>query len=82
MFRGKTLGAMVASAAVIGFGVTMALAAADDAIKGRQACMKSHGAEMGVISPIMKGEKPYDAEALVTCIVSPGFSFDDWRLAE
>lgn len=23
-----------------------------------------------------------DAEALVTCIVSPGFSFDDWRLAE
>ena len=23
-----------------------------------------------------------DAEVLVTCIVSPGFSFDDWRLAE
>ena len=22
-----------------------------------------------------------DAEVLVTCIVSPGFSFDDWRLA-
>ena len=23
-----------------------------------------------------------DEEVLVTCIVSPGFSFDDWRLAE
>lgn len=23
-----------------------------------------------------------DTEVLVTCIVSPGFSFDDWRLAE
>ena len=78
MFRGKTLGAMVASAAVIGFGVTMALAAADDAIKGRQGCMKSHGAEMGVIAPIMKGEKPYDAEALKAAFAATDTACADW----
>lgn len=37
---------------------------ADDAIKARQACMKAHGGVMGVAVPVMKGEKPFDAEAL------------------
>jgi cytochrome c556 len=57
----------ILAAGALGLGVfaTAALAGpADDAIKGRQACMKSHGAVMGVAVPIMKGEKPFDAAAL------------------
>jgi cytochrome c556 len=37
---------------------------ADDAIKGRQACMKANGKAMGTFVPIMKGEKPFDAAAV------------------
>jgi cytochrome c556 len=36
----------------------------DDAIKGRQACMKANGAAMGTFVPILKGEKPFDAAAV------------------
>ncbi|MEZ5924060.1 MAG: cytochrome c [Hyphomicrobiaceae bacterium] len=66
MISGKTLSGLAAGMAVLGFGVTMAFAAADDTIKARQACMKAHGGEFAVIQPIMKGEKPYDAAALKT----------------
>ena len=52
-----------AVAIVLGTSAAMA-GAADDAIKGRQACMKAHGGVMGVAVPIMKGEKPFDAAAL------------------
>jgi cytochrome c556 len=38
--------------------------AADDAIKGRQGCMKSHGGVFKVAMPIMKGEAKFDAAAL------------------
>jgi cytochrome c556 len=40
--------------------------AADDAIKGRQACMKANGGAMGTLVPILKGEKPFDAAAIKT----------------
>ncbi len=44
---------------------TMAMAGpADDAIKGRQACMKAHGGTLAVAVPVIKGEKPFDAAAL------------------
>jgi cytochrome c556 len=41
-----------------------AFAAGDDTIKERQVCMKAQGGFMGVAVPMVKGEKPYDAEAI------------------
>jgi cytochrome c556 len=63
---------------VLGFGVTMAFAAADDAIKARQGCMKAHGATFGVISSIMKAEKPYDAEAIKVAFAAEDTACADW----
>jgi cytochrome c556 len=68
----------VAGAAILGFGATLALAAADDAVKGRQACMKAHGAEFALISPMMKGEKAYDAEALKAAHAAADAACADW----
>jgi cytochrome c556 len=55
-------------ATVVFFGLASAAwaGAADDAIKGRQACMKANGGALGALVPIMKGEKPFDAAALKT----------------
>lgn len=78
MFDRKMLGTLVAGAAIAGFGVTMAFAGADDAIKGRQACMKSHGAEMGVMGPMFKGEKPYDAAAIKAALDATSAACADW----
>jgi cytochrome c556 len=50
-----------AGALVLGLGVTLAFAAADDQIKARQAEMKANGKAMGVLVPMIKGEAPYDA---------------------
>ena len=41
---------------------------ADDAIKGRQECMKANGGAMGVMVPIIKVEKPYDAAAVADAV--------------
>jgi cytochrome c556 len=78
MFNRKMIGALVAGAAIAGFGVTMAFAAADDAIKSRQACMKAHGAEMGVMGPMFKGEKPYDAAAIKAALDATAAACADW----
>ncbi len=78
MLDRKVLGALVAGAAIAGFGVTMAFAAADDAVKGRQACMKSHGAEMQVMGPMFKGEKPYDAAAIKAAFDATAAACADW----
>ncbi len=51
---------------------------ADDAITGRQACMKSHGGMMGVAVPIMKGEKPFDAAALKAAYDKEDAACADW----
>lgn len=62
-FLSKTL---LAAAALAVLATAPALAGpADDAIKGRQDCMKANGAAMGAMVPMIKGEKPYDA-AVVT----------------
>lgn len=68
----------VAAGAVIGIGVGLAYAAADDAIKGRQACMKSHGAELKVMVPIMKGEMPYDKAAIDAALAATATACADW----
>lgn len=78
MLTMRSWSVMAAGAAVMGLGATLAFAAADDAIKGRQGCMKAHGATFGVISPIMKGEKPYDAAAIQAAFAAEDAACADW----
>ncbi len=71
---------MIIAALGLSLGAGFALAgAADDAIKGRQGCMKNgHGAMMGVAVPMIKGEKPYDAAALKAAYDAEGAACADW----
>jgi cytochrome c556 len=68
-------------AAAFGFCITIssAFASGDDTIKVRQACMKAQGAGLGVMFPILKGEKPYDAAAIKTALDSMGAACADWN---
>jgi cytochrome c556 len=64
---------------LLSFGSALAFAgAADDAIKARQACMKSHGASMGVMVPMIKGEKPYDGAAIQETLAKEEVACADW----
>ena len=47
---------LTAGALVVGLGVTLALAAADDQIKARQAEMKANNKAAGALVAIIKGE--------------------------
>ena len=64
MVSGKLFKIVTAGAIVLGLGVTLAYASADDAVKGRQGCMKAHGKTTGELAAMFKGEKPYDAAAI------------------
>jgi cytochrome c556 len=66
------------SAAALLIGASLAHAAADDTIKARQACMKTQGGFMGVAVPIVKGEKPYDAEAIKAAFGGIDAACADW----
>lgn len=61
MLSKKLFKAISAGALVMGLGITLAYAAADDQIKARQAEMKGNGKAVGPLVAIMKGEAPYDA---------------------
>jgi cytochrome c556 len=61
MVSRNILKSLTAGALVVGLGVTLAFAAADDQIKARQAEMKANGKAMGAFVGIVKGETPYDA---------------------
>jgi cytochrome c556 len=62
-----------------GIGVASVYAAtADEAIKGRQTCMKAHGAAMGVMVPMFKGEKPFDAAAIQDTLGKEEAACADW----
>ncbi len=65
------------TAMVLSAGFAMA-GAADDAIKARQECMKSHGAMMKVAVPMMKGEAPFDAAALKATYDGEDKACADW----
>lgn len=78
MKSGKLLTTIAGSVVFLGLGMSMALAAADDAIKGRQGCMKAHGASMGVMVPMMKGEKPYDGAAIQDTLGKEEAACADW----
>jgi cytochrome c556 len=55
---------VLAATVVLGLGVSLAYASADDQIKARQAEMKANGAAMKALSAIVKGEAPYSADAV------------------
>jgi cytochrome c556 len=55
---------LTATVLLLGLATTAWAGAADDAIKGRQACMKANGGAMATFVPILKGEKPFDATAV------------------
>jgi cytochrome c556 len=75
----KTISKFLVAAALLGAGAVAAYAgAADDAIKGRQGCMKSHGGLMGVAVPMIKGEKPFDKAALDAAYAADGAACADW----
>ena len=78
MVAGRFLKSISAGAIVLGLGITLAYASADDAIKGRQACMKAHGASMGVMVPMFKGEKPYDNAAIQAVLAKEEAACADW----
>lgn len=70
----------------LSLGATAALAgSADENIKGRQACMKARGASMGVMVPMLKGEKPYDNAAIQAALAAEGplcAGWDAWWAAD
>ena len=70
--------AALGSVVLLGLGATLAYASADDSIKARQACMKAHGASMGVMVPMIKGEKPYDNAAIQASLTAEDAACADW----
>lgn len=73
---------VLAATAFVGIGLASSMAVsagpADDAIKARQGCMKAHGKEMGVMVPMMKGEKPYDKAAIDAALAETATACADW----
>jgi cytochrome c556 len=61
MLSKTLLKSLTAGTFILGLGITLAYAAADDQIKARQAEMKGNGKAIGALVAIMKGEAPYDA---------------------
>lgn len=78
MVAGRVLKIVAGGILVLGLGVSLALASADDAIKGRQGCMKSHGKTAGALFSILKGETPYDAAAVQASLAEMDASCADW----
>ncbi len=70
--------AVLAGVSVVGFSASLAFASADDSIKARQECMKAHGASMGVMVPMIKGEKPYDNAAIQASFAAEEAACADW----
>ena len=64
MLSKKLIKSISAGALVLGFGITLAYAAADDQIKARQTEMKGNAKAIGAMVAIIKGEAPYDASVV------------------
>ena len=72
---------MAAGVLLLGFGIAAGHAAtADEAIKGRQACMKANGKMMGELAAILKGEKPYDTAAVQAAMTDHEPACADWDM--
>jgi cytochrome c556 len=75
---GKMIYTVAAAALALCLGTGFAYAAADDAIKGRQGCMKAQGKMMGVLAPMFKGEQPYDKATVDAAIVAHDAACAGW----
>jgi cytochrome c556 len=69
---------LVAGAVSLVLSSGFSFANGDDAIKARQACMKANGASMGVMVPMIKGEKPYDGAAIQTALAAVDTACAKW----
>jgi cytochrome c556 len=74
----KLLMSMAGAVVALSLGSSLALADGDAAITARKACMKANGAGMGVMVPMIKGEKPYDAAAVKTALETMGKACSAW----
>jgi cytochrome c556 len=72
------LAAMAGSIGLVACATYAFALSGDDAIKAREACMKANGGGMGVLVPMVKGEKPYDAAAVQTALGKMGDACADW----
>jgi cytochrome c556 len=79
MVAGKLFKLAAGGGLVVALGVGLAWAAADDAIKGRQGCMKAQGKMMGGLAAIFKGEQPYDSAAIQAAIATRDAACADWN---
>ena len=76
---GTLLKTLAGGGLLLAVGVTLAFAgAADDAIKGRQGCMKAHGATMQVLGPMAKGEAAFDAAAMQAAFANEETACAGW----
>ncbi len=75
----KILISIAGAVLALSFGASLAFAGGDDAITARKACMKANGAGMGVMVPMIKGEKPYDAAAVKTALETMGKACSGWK---
>ena len=73
----RMFGMFAAGVLVLGLGAA-ASAEEMNPIQARQACMKANGAAMGVMVPMIKGEKPYDGAAVQTALASTGSACAGW----
>ena len=62
----------------LGAGVAYAALSGDDAITARKTCMKAHGAGLGVMVPVIKGEKPYDTATIAVALGKMGAACANW----
>ena len=75
---GKVIHTAAAAVLALCLGTGFAFASADDAIKGRQGCMKAHGKMMGELAAMFKGEKPYDGAVVQAAIAANDAACADW----
>lgn len=66
------------AAAALTAGLSSAAMAEMGPIEARQACMKASGKMMGVMVPIIKGEKPYDKAAIDGAIAATEAACAGW----
>lgn len=74
----KLFGGVTVALVALTLGSGLAMAGGDESITARKACMKSHGAGMGVMVPMFKGEKPYDAATVKATLETMGKACDGW----
>lgn len=69
---------MMMAAGVMALGLASVAKADMGPIEARQACMKANGAAMGVMVPMLKGEKPFDKPAIDAALDAEGKACGGW----